>query len=91
MADYSCWPLWESSPGHVGNIDPDSLPISNALKLRLAFWARAYDETLDMADPKSSGFETEEKASKFREEQRKLRDALRDELGPDFTIVIWPE
>jgi len=33
MADYQCFPLWEASPGKVGNVDPNTLPISEGLKL----------------------------------------------------------
>jgi hypothetical protein len=51
MADYQCFPLWEASPGEVGNIDPDDLPISHILKERLAAWARAFDATLSMDYP----------------------------------------
>lgn len=35
MADYDCFPLWKSSPGEVGNIDPEDLPISYDLKAYL--------------------------------------------------------
>ncbi|KES16178.1 hypothetical protein GASC598I20_006050, partial [Gilliamella apicola SCGC AB-598-I20] len=30
MADYECYPLWIDSDNEVGNIDPDSLLISDS-------------------------------------------------------------
>lgn len=51
MADYQCFPLWEASPGAVGNIDPKDLPISLSLQRELMVWAEKFDATLNMQDP----------------------------------------
>lgn len=88
MADYQCFPLWEASPGEVGNIDPDDLPISQSLKERLATWARAFDATLNMEYPPDSGFESEEAEVEFKREGHRLAEQLRDELGPEFMIIL---
>jgi len=88
MADYQCFPLWEASPGEVGNIDPDELPISQELKARLASWARQFDETLNMDYPPDSGFEDAKAEADFKQEGLRLAGQLRTELGPEYEIRI---
>lgn len=87
MADYGCYPLWEASPGHVGEIDPRSLPISKELVDRLLVWAEQFDQTLVPEDPRLSGFETEEDASKFRRVGYALFEDLKRELGNQYEII----
>ena len=88
MADYQCHPLWDMSPGAYGDIDPNALPISDQLKQRLADWARAFDETLNMADPASSGFKSIEAEAAFKERGIQLAEQLQNELGPEFLISV---
>lgn len=88
MADYQCFPLWEASPGEVGNIDPEGLPISQNLKDQLSAWARAFDATLNMDYPPDSGFESEEAEAEFKREGYRLAEQLRGELGPRFTVTV---
>ncbi|WP_066637399.1 hypothetical protein [Bordetella sp. H567] len=88
MADYQCHPLWDMSPGAYGDIDPNMLPISDQLKRKLADWARAFDETLNMADPANSGFKTSEAAAAFKAQGVQLAGQLQHELGPDYLISI---
>lgn len=87
MADYQCFPLWEASPGVVGNIDPKDLPISLSLQQRLMAWAAKFDATLNMNDPASSGFESERAASEFRKEGEVLAQRLQDELGAAYVVA----
>lgn len=87
MADYQCFPLWEASPGIVGNIDPQDLPISSWLKQALMTWAGKFDATLNMDDPASSGFESEDAVNEFREEGDALVQRLQEELGKNYTVV----
>lgn len=86
MADYQCHPLWDMSPGVYGDIDPNALPISNELRRRLADWARAFDETLDMLDPASSGFKCVEAEAAFKRQGIQLAEQLQNELGPEFLV-----
>ncbi|MEN6630038.1 MAG: hypothetical protein ABFC42_10360 [Sulfuricella sp.] len=88
MADYQCWPLWEASPGQVGNIDPNDLPISQGLRERLLEWAFTYDRTLNMADPISSGFKSAEAEVKFKRQGHELVEQLRKELGSGFVVTV---
>ena len=88
MADYQCHPLWDMSPGEYGDVNPDDLPISQNLKARLSAWARAFDATLNMADPVESGFESEEAEAEFKREGYRLAEQLRIELGPGFAITV---
>jgi hypothetical protein len=79
MADYGCWPLWESG-ADVYNVDPESLPISTGLKRALANWATEYDRTLDRADPPRSGFPSVAAAECWLAIGDALAVCLRDEL-----------
>ena len=88
MADYQCFPLWEASAGCQGNVDPCSLPLSEALRDELLAWARRYDATLDDEDPIASGFDDPVQERIFKQEGLRLADRLREELGPGFTLVV---
>jgi hypothetical protein len=87
MADYECFPLWEASPGIVGNIDPEDLPISSSLQQRLIAWAEKFTATLNMDDPPSSGFESEQEARAFRQEGEVLVQCLQKELGASYVVA----
>jgi hypothetical protein len=87
MADYHCFPLWEASPGAVGNIDPGDLPISEALQERLLVWASRFDRTLDMNDPAVSGFENAESAEAFKNDGLELVGILKTELGAEYEVI----
>ncbi|WP_343547503.1 hypothetical protein [Ralstonia sp.] len=87
MADYQCFPLWEASPGVVGNIDPESLPISSQLQQRLMAWAAKFDATLDAGDPASSGFDSEQAANEFQREGEALARQLQHELGDTYLVT----
>ena len=73
MADYQCFPLWEACLGQVGNIGPEDLPISHELKTELYDWAQIYDETINMDDPLSSGFQCDSDESEFKKIGNELR------------------
>jgi hypothetical protein len=88
MADYQCYPLWEASPGQVGNIDPDTLPLSCDLKTVLLQWAHAYDLTLNHDDPVLSGFRTHEDEIVFKKRGIELGERLRSELGSEFDVKV---
>jgi hypothetical protein len=87
MADYQCFPLWEASPGVVGNINPQDLPISSSLKQRLMNWSTKFDATLHMDDPVSSGFASEKATSEFRQEGEILAQCLQEELGTSYLVT----
>ncbi|ROT97598.1 hypothetical protein EB810_06020 [Altererythrobacter sp. FM1] len=86
MADYDCWPLWGLSA--VGNIDPDTLSLSEATKEALAKWAQDYNETLNRADPIQSGFKNSEEALAFNIEGWRLWKCLQSEL-PEFKVLYF--
>ena len=88
MADYQCFSLWEASPGEVGNIDPENLPISHDLKTQLATWAKIYDATLNMDDPACSGFQSDEADAEFKRVGNAVGDRLRAELGSNFSVKV---
>jgi len=87
MADYQCYPLWVNSSNEVGNIDPDTLPISDFLKKELNDWSEEYDATLDLDDPANSGFKNLEDEVNFKKKGSYLQEELQKELGNDFEIT----
>jgi hypothetical protein len=86
MPDYQCHPLWEASPGLVGNIDPTTLPISPGLIARLAEWAHSYDATLNLDDPLQSGFKNVAEKQSFIDVGNQLAEALQAELGDSYLV-----
>ena len=88
MADYGCFPLWNTSPSEVGNIDPGTLPLSGALRTDLLEWAKSYDQTLDLNDPLGSGFKSDQEEERFRQRGRMLGERLQAELGGEIKVVI---
>lgn len=88
MADYQCFPLWEASPGEVGNIDPNSLPISTSLRDQLMDWADVYDSTLNWEDPAISGFVSVDAVEVFKVQGMRLAHQMREELGPEFVVLV---
>lgn len=88
MPDYQCFPLWEASLGQVGNIDPKDLPITDDLRRELLMWANSYNETLNMDDPASSGFPSNEAEMQFKEVGDRLGERLQEELGSEFAVII---
>lgn len=91
MADYYSFPLWENSPGEIGNIDPESLPLSEELKKRLDSWSEKYDSILNDEDPISSGFETKEDELNFIREGGELAKCLQLELGDTYQITYYSD
>lgn len=91
MADYYSFPLWENSPGEIGNIDPESLPLSEELKKRLDRWSEKYDSILNDEDPISSGFETKEDELSFIKEGYELAKCLQLELGDTYQITYYSD
>src|SRR5450755_3182991 len=43
MADYDCWPQWQSSSDGATNVDPADLPITPALRDVLCDWTKQRD------------------------------------------------
>jgi len=90
MADYQCYPLWEASSEVVGNIDPETLPLSKELIDRLNTWANDYDATLNLDDPAASGFANEQAKEEFASRAIMLAEDLRSELGPEYIVKTGP-
>ncbi|WP_159593947.1 hypothetical protein [Chelativorans xinjiangense] len=78
MADYDSWCLWDLV--NIGNIDPETLPLSQPLKKALHAWEKKYNATLNRENPIESGFASQEDAQKFNVEGWRLWEQLTDEL-----------
>jgi hypothetical protein len=91
MAEYGGTVIW-AKEGEVSTpLEVAELPISGALTSAIKKWAAAYDDTLNHDDPTASGFGSESLADEFDAEGRRIWQALRDELGPDFKISYFSE
>lgn len=88
MADYQCYPLWDISPNFCGDIDPNILPISKCLKEGLKKWSDVFDQTLNLEDPKKSGFKSKGEEIHFKNQGISLFKQLQKELGNKFIIVF---
>ena len=89
MADYQCWPLWEADSGMVGNIDPESLPLSATTTDALNSWAKRFDSFLNFDSPIESRVVPSKEQQEFDAEARRLWATLQSELGAQFTVVYW--
>lgn len=91
MPDYGCDPLWWNDD-EVGDIDPESLPLSSYTIERLHKWAEAYDATLNWQDPADSpGFRSTEAKEAFEGEGISLWKQLQTELAPNYEIVYFSD
>ena len=89
MPDYFCWPLWGDETDGT-NIDPSTLPISEALVERLLVWSDTFDNTLDMDDPgNGTGFDSPEDKQKFINDGIYLARDLQNELGKEYEIQYY--
>jgi hypothetical protein len=92
MADYACDPLWWIEGDKVGNIDLETLPISQELIQKLREWATIYSNTLNWDDPANSvGFINEEEKYAFVKQGYQLADQLVKELGNNYSVFYFNE
>jgi hypothetical protein len=88
MPDYHCWPLWHHGGPQVGNVDPDELGITEGLAAKLRAWAATYDSHLNLTDPASTTWTTEEEKL-FDEEGRRLWRELAAEVGDRYSVFYF--
>jgi hypothetical protein len=91
MADYGCYPLWWASSGKAGDIDPETMPLSEATISRLEKWADIYGAKLNWEDPNSSGFPNLEAQAAFETEGISLWKQLQKELAPNYEVIYFSE
>ena len=87
MADWQCWPLWESGAPEY-NVDPASLPISERLRNDLTAWADMFEATLNVDYPPLSGFPDLAAATQWLVNGADLTSRLREEL-PSSEFQVW--
>lgn len=90
MADYQCYPIWETKDRSYSDVDPFQLPISNELATEIAAWGRRYDETLNLDDPATSGFASTELEEEFCRWGERLFERLKSELTGGFVVAFKP-
>jgi hypothetical protein len=89
MADYFSFALWDEDA--VLNFNPDELPLSDRLLVRLHSWEDSFDKTYNASDPSNSGFSSAVEARAFDDEGMKLFASLIDELGDSFSVRYFSQ
>ena len=90
MADYECWPIWETSEGQYCNVDPAVLGLSERLIDRIEAWADLYDTTYNKENPAQSGFMSTDAQSQFEHEGLAIWWALQAAL-PEAEVSYFSE
>jgi hypothetical protein len=83
MPDYQCSPLWyheSEDPNEFGEVDLDSIEISQELLGQLNNWASIYDSILNLEDPANSDFSSKRDEVNFVLEGYEIVDKLKDQL-----------
>ena len=88
MPDYHSFPLWGMDSDNFGNINPNSLNLSQHLIKQLTCWAKQYDDTLNLDDPLKSGFSDESAEVAFTKMGEILLEKLKMELGDDYCVIL---
>ncbi|MBK1989974.1 hypothetical protein A0J48_020975 [Sphaerospermopsis aphanizomenoides BCCUSP55] len=91
MADYGCYPLWWASSDKAGDIDPETMPLSEETISRLEKWADIYDARLNWQDPGNSPDLSPEEEAAFEQEGISLWKQLQKELAPNYEVVYFSE
>lgn len=86
MSDYHCYPLWWAGSAPVGNINPETLPLSPELISRLENWAKTFDSWMNFNEPNSAEAPAEREVQLFEEEGIRLWKELRRQLLPDYEV-----
>lgn len=89
MADYSGHPLWGTDPGNIGDIAPESLPITREMVEALERWGGRFKATLDREKGAESGFSSGEAEADFVADGLALAKRLQKELGESWTVVYF--
>ena len=91
MLDYGCYPLWWHDSDQIGNIEPATLPLSQATLKRLEALAEANNAQLNWDDPANSPEPTEAELDAWEREGVELWQQLQTELSPDYEVVYFSE
>lgn len=91
MADYCAYPLWGLDSENIGDINPESLPLSWSTIQRLEQWSKTYNNILNWEDPASSAFPSQESLEEFEKEGISLWLKLREELTPEYEVFYKSE
>lgn len=84
IPEYGLSPFWDCDNARY--ISPNDLKISDELKMAVSNWTARYDSTLDMSDPASSGFKTDEEEEDFKKEGERILQCLKNELGNEYVF-----
>lgn len=93
MNDYDCFPLWwnEDESGNIGEIDSDTLPISEKTLKKILDWQKKYDNQLDIEDPTNSNWLSGKELDLFEEQGKQLWKILIDELGNNYKVAFFSQ
>ena len=83
--EYECFPLWAPTFADAGNISPDDLKISSALRKEILRWDAIHQLTYNRDDPPNSHPMRIDQAE-FDRRGIRIVERLREELGSDFEV-----
>jgi len=81
-----CWPTWDDETGY--NIDPASLPISDALAALIERWDRRLQSAYRDDKPMGPLFDSIEEERLWAEEGRQVADQLAEEWQGPLTVRL---
>lgn len=88
LPEYEASPVWWGQQP-FGEVDVNTLPITNELKSEVLQWAQLYWATLCVEDPVRSGFPTLQTKEAFDRLGKLLWERLRGELGPAYIVQYF--
>ena len=77
--------------GEVGNVNPTTLPLTDALKADLFNWAQSYDRSLNTEYPPDSGFADTAAEMAFEVEGQRLWKELQRQLVSEFNVIYYSQ
>lgn len=83
--------MWWVSSEKMGDIDPETLPLSQKTISRLEKWADMYDAKLNEDEPDLSNFSNDEEQESFEKEGINLWKQLKQELASKYEVIYFSE
>lgn len=74
---------------NIGDINPQSLPLSKKLADQLEAWSKVYDLTLNKEDPNYSGFSSQAEKQAYEDQGIELWRQLDQELSEDYDVYYF--
>ncbi|WP_050462293.1 hypothetical protein [Herbaspirillum autotrophicum] len=91
VAEYLAPPFFDPSIENMGHLEPEDLPLTDALLYEVEKWNCEFQKTFNDAYPPDSGFKTDEELKFFNEIGHELAIKLQNFLGEEYEIIYFPK